>query len=143
MDCHICREQNQFFEDLFEKYRDKVKFGFTHFGSYVSNSALASEAAGNQGKFWEMHDSIFALQSIPDSTALFRIARSLNLKMDDFVNDYESIELKDQIQGNLLKLEDAGVYGTPTVFINNKPIFDNSSSEEIESLLEVEMKREY
>src|SRR5690606_25675648 len=76
-DCQMCREHNVLFEELYSKYNDKVRFGFTHYSSYVSNSAIASECAGNQLQFWAMHDSIFNSTYIPDSIALFRIAKNL------------------------------------------------------------------
>jgi hypothetical protein len=142
-DCHVCREQNKFFENLFEKYKDKLKYGFVPYGSYVSISAIAAECADNQGKFWEMHDSIFASPTVPDSTTLFRIANNLNMKMDIFKKDYENKEIKEKIRANLLVLESAGIYGTPTVLINSKPIFNNTSSDEIENLLRKEFERVY
>ena len=54
----------------------------------MSISAIASECVANQGKFWEMHDSIFNSLIIPDTTEIFRIAKNLKLNMNDFRNDF-------------------------------------------------------
>lgn len=140
-DCQMCREQNPLFEQLYQKYKDKVRFGFTHYGSYVSNSAIASECAANQGKFWEMHDSIFRPKMIPDSVALFRMAKNLKLDMNSFAEDYKNKAISDKIHENLLKLESAGIYGTPTIMINNRLIFNNTSLGEIEKLLKEEIAK--
>lgn len=141
-DCHMCREHNSFFEKLYSEYKGKVRFGFTHYSSYVSNSAIASECAANQGKFWEMHDSIFHAKLIPDSVALFRIAKNLNLNMNTFGNDFKNKTLSDKIHDNLLKLESAGIYGTPTIMINNQLIFNSTSLNEIEKMLKEEIEKE-
>jgi Protein-disulfide isomerase len=138
-DCSMCREENPIFEKLYSEYKGKVRFGFTHYSSYVSNSAIASECAARQGKFWEMHDSIFKPKIIPDSVALFRMAKNLQLDMYRFATDYRNKALSENIKANLYKLESAGVYGTPTIMINNRLIFNNTSVEEIEKLLKEEI----
>jgi protein-disulfide isomerase len=140
-DCYKCRESNSFFEKLYSEYKDNVRFGFTHYSSYVSNSAIASECASNQEMFWEMHDSIFNAKLIPDSVALFRMAKNLKLNMSDFENDYKNKALSDKINTNLLKLESAGIYGTPTIMINNRLIFNSTSLNEIEKILKEEIKK--
>jgi protein-disulfide isomerase len=139
-DCSMCREHKDFFENLCAKYKDKVRFGFTHYSSYVSNSAIASECAANQGKFWEMHDSIFNTKLVPDSVALFRMAKNLKLNMNTFSKDYKNKAISDRIMDNLLKLESAGIYGTPTIMINNRLIFNSTSLDEIEKMLKEEIK---
>ncbi len=140
-DCHMCREHNAFFEKLYSEYKGKVRFGFTHYSSYVSNSAIASECASNQGKFWEMHDSIFNAKQIPDSVALFRIAKNLELNMNTFGNDFQDKALSEKIMDNLLKLESAGIYGTPTIMINNQLVFNSTSLNEIENMLKEEIEK--
>lgn len=140
-DCQMCREHNVFFEKLYNKYNDRVRFGFTHYSSYVSNSAIASECANNQLKFWEMHDSIFNSTYIPDSLALFRIAKNLKLDMNTFTKDFRNNSLSVKIKENLLKLESAGIYGTPTIMINNRLIFNSTSINEIENMLKEEIEK--
>lgn len=140
-DCQMCREHNVLFEKLYNKYNDKVRFGFTHYSSYVSNSALASECAGNQQQFWAMHDSIFNSTYIPDSIALFRIAKNLKLDMNIFTKDFRNNALSVKIKENILKFESAGIYGTPTIMINNRLIFNSTSINEIENMLKEEIEK--
>ncbi len=140
-DCNMCREHNIFFEHLYSIYKDKVRFGFTHYSSYVSHSAIASECADNQSKFWEMHDSIFNSTYIPDSLALLRMAKNLKLDMNAFRKDFLNNALSEKIKENLIKLETAGIYGTPTIMINNRLIFNSTSINEIENMLKEEIEK--
>jgi len=137
-DCDMCRKNKHIYDKVFLKYKDKIRFGYTHFGSYVSISAIASECAANQGMFWEMHDSIYNLKNIPDTTDLFRIAQNLNMDMQSFKEDFHSKVLYKKIKDNLHSIELVGIYGTPTILINGKIIFNSASLEEIEKIIDSE-----
>ena len=141
-DCDMCRENRHVLDQLFAKYQEEIRFGFTHFGSYVSISAIASECAANQGKFWEMHDTIFNSKQIPDTTDLFQFALDMQLDMNAFNENFHDSGLVDKIEYNLYKLESAGIYGTPTIMINNRLIFNSASLEDIENMLQSEISEE-
>lgn len=134
-ECGMCREYNSVFDSLYFKYNNKVRFGYTNFGSYVTISAIAAESAAKQGKFWEMHDSIFSSSTLPDTTDIFRIAYNLKIKVNEFKIDFYDKNLQTIIENNLYMLRNAGIYATPTIMINNKPIFNSSSITEIEQML--------
>jgi protein-disulfide isomerase len=140
-ECDMCREYNPVFEKLYSEYKEKVRFGFTHYGSYVSKPAIASECANSQGKFWEMHDSIFNSKLLPDSIILFRMAKNMGLNMNGFKDDFGDKSVSVRIKDNLLKLESAGVYGTPTIMINNRLLFNSASINEIEKNLKEELEK--
>jgi protein-disulfide isomerase len=70
---------------------------------------------------------------------MYRIAKNLKLDMNTFGNDYKNKAISEKIMDNLLKLESAGIYGTPTIMINNRLIFNNTSLDEIEKLLKEEI----
>lgn len=61
--------------------------------------------------------------------------------MDRFKNDFNNREIADKIEDNFYALESAGVYGTPTIMVNNRLIFNSSSIEEIEKTLQYEIKK--
>lgn len=88
-----------------------------------------------------MHDSIYNTKDIPDSVALFGIAKNLRLNMNTFSNDYNNKFISDKISDNLLKLGAAGIYGTPTIMINNHLIFNSTSLKEIEEILKEEISK--
>jgi protein-disulfide isomerase len=134
-ECEMCRKYNAIFDSIYLKYGNKVRFGYTNFGSYVSVSALAAESAARQGKFWEMHDSIFSSSTLPDTSDILRIAKNMNLNIGEFKSDFNDKGLQTIVEKNLYIIKNAGIYATPTIMINNKPIFNSSSVNEIEKML--------
>ena len=141
LECDMCRKYAPIFQELYEKYKDKVRFGFTQFGSYTSLSAIAAESAAKQGKFWEMHDAIAFNKTLPELEDIKTIAKGLGLDMDAFEKDLNSLEIKEALKENFSKLDAAGIYGTPTIMINNKLIYNSSSVEDIEKMLTEEIKK--
>jgi protein-disulfide isomerase len=89
--------------------------------------AEAALAAHAQGKFWPMHDLLYA--GFPDLSrrTVFNYAKQLNLDMKQFTADVDSHKYRNRVQMEEKQGEDAGVSGTPTFFINGKKyngIFD-------------------
>jgi protein-disulfide isomerase len=134
-ECEMCRKFNPIFDSLYFKYKDKVRFGFTNFGSYATLSSITVECAAKQGKFWEMHDLLFSTPALPDTTDILNMAYDCNLNVDEFTKDLNDQVMKTAIERNIKLLINAGIYGTPTIMINNKPIFNSSSIAEIEQRL--------
>lgn len=140
-DCEMCREHYPVMKEIYNKYKDKVRFGFTHYGSYVTPSSLASEAAFKQDRFWEMRDSLFMQSKVPDSLLIFNIAKNMNLNLIDFYNDFNNNNLNSLIEKNMLDINSSGIYGTPTILINNRLVYNSSSKDEIEARLEFELNK--
>jgi protein-disulfide isomerase len=94
---------------------------------HAREAALASEAAGLQGRFWEMHDLLYREQPVwsnaPDVGVLFSAyAAMLGLDIDRFKKDMESDKAKARVgfdEGQAMTL---GVRSTPTIFINNQEV---------------------
>jgi Na+:H+ antiporter, NhaA family len=80
--------------------------------------AEAAEAAGLQGKFWMMHDRIFAHPGELSDNALREIARGLPIEMEDFERDLSSGVAARRIDQDLESATEAGVGDTPTFFVN-------------------------
>lgn len=90
-------------------------------------AALAGLAAHKQGKFWEMHDAIFAIGAkslSPDK--ITAAAQEIGLDMQKFNNDRISPEVKKQLTKDIADARAAQVSGTPTLFINGSRISDRS-----------------
>lgn len=141
LECSKCREFVPLFNKIYKKYKDKVKFGFTQYGSYQTLSALALEAADNQGKLWEFHDTILEKEELIEERQFFKIAEELNLDIERFSKDFKSDEKMKTLEENFKKLEKKGIYGTPTILINNRMVYNSFSYEEIEEMLEREIGR--
>jgi protein-disulfide isomerase len=143
LECEMCREYAPIFNELYQKYKDSVRFGFTQFGSYTSLSAIALESSGKQGKFWEMYDSIAFTKYLPEKTDLLKVAKNIDLNLEQFNTVLESENIKTALEDNFSKLNTAGIYGTPTIMINNKLIYNFSLIEDIEKMLIEEIKNNH
>jgi protein-disulfide isomerase len=84
----------------------------------AQNAAEAAEAAGAQGKFWEMHDYLYEHQSRLDDVALFGYAADIGLDVARFMADLESHAYAARVNEDVFGGVRSGVKGTPTFFIN-------------------------
>lgn len=88
-------------------------------------AALAALAAGEQNKFWEYHDLLFAESKIkPDS--LKKIAEKLGLDLDRFEKDMKSPTILAKLTKDASEANTLGITGTPTVFVNGRLINEKS-----------------
>ena len=119
--CPYCYDSFTAVRDLAALYPDKVKIVWRDFLGHEDSLglALAARCAGEQGKFWEMHDGLFLHQGDLSEENIVALATKNNLDITQF-NDclsqkkYASSVAKDQLDASRL-----GVTGTPTWFVNN------------------------
>ncbi len=126
---------------------DKVTFVYRHFPldqihKNARVAAYASEAASNQGKFYEFHDKLFDNQaewsSIANPLAIFeKYAKDLNLDIKKFNDDSKLDATKEKVQSDYVSGLNASVDGTPTFYLNGKKISFGSAAE-LEKLLRAE-----
>jgi protein-disulfide isomerase len=83
-------------------------------------AAEASEAAANQGAFWEMHDLLLDHQDALDADDLMRYAQRLRLDIDRFMEDLNTRAGASRVADDVDSADLSGVTGTPTFFINNR-----------------------
>ena len=105
------------------------------------SASMASEAAGVQGKFWEMYDLIFKNHidwtELADPTPVFvGYAKSLGLDVTKFTADLKNPTLAQVIQTDADSGQVAGINATPTFFINGKPIVNPSSYADFKKLID-------
>jgi protein-disulfide isomerase len=98
---------------------------------HAHEAALAAEAAGLQGRFWEMHDLLYREQSAwstaPDAPLLFeRYAGVIGLDVPRFKKDIESEQVKARIAADQRVGASLGVTSTPSIFINGQPLAHSS-----------------
>jgi len=89
-------------------------------------ASLASLAAHNQGKFWQMHDAIFAMKAQITPAKLDAAAQEIGLDMLKFNADRNSEAVKGKLTKDLADAKAAQVSGTPTLFVNSRRIKDRS-----------------
>jgi protein-disulfide isomerase len=114
------------FEQLLDKYPDRVKIVFKHyplsFHDQALPAALASMAAAEQGRFWEYHDELFINQNSLASEKYLEIAQKLGLDLKKFSLDMMRPSLRQKIEQDAAEAQKAGVTGTPTIFVNGRKL---------------------
>lgn len=103
---------------------DKASIVFKHFPlSFHKDAQLASEAtmaAHAQGKFWEMHDKIFANQKQIKRPDLDRYAEEIGLDMARFKAALDNGEFTARVKADMAEGQKAGVRGTPSIYVNGR-----------------------
>lgn len=142
--CPACASYYPIVKQVMDNFSDKVAFAYRHFPlSQHKNAELAAitvEAAGRQGKFWEMHDAIFNNQKEWSENSnvkelFIKYAGEIGLNVEQFKPDIESGELKDKVKRDLNSGISAGVNSTPTFFLNAKKI-SPTSYEDFKNIIE-------
>jgi len=122
-ECPNCLAAYPVIQELLELHGKQLRFVFRHFPIVLSHdhaqkAAEAAEAAGAQGKFWEMHDLLFEHQDDLDSASLISYARTLGLDVERFTRELESGAWADRVYHDRAGGEVSGVSWTPTFFVN-------------------------
>jgi len=122
--CPFCKRVTPTLAQIEKEYGDKVRIAFKHLPLSIHSQApqahAASEAAHRQGRFWEMHDRIFANQRDLSVETLNGYAREIGLDMDRYAKDVADPDVKKRIDDDLQQASKLGVSGTPSFFINGK-----------------------
>ena len=128
---------------MLEKNPESIKIVFKHLPLRMHNmaetAALAAIAAQNQGKFWQMHDALFATPKLNKET-IDQAAGSIELDMDKFKKDMNSPETKHKLARDLASARQADVSGTPTLFINGRRV-KSRGPDVIQKMVEQEMTK--
>ncbi len=116
---YVKRVGQRFHEVLAEIFRP---FPLTQIHPHAMDAAKAAEAAGLQGKFWEMHDVLFENQRRLDDSALLEYAKAIGLDTERFTRDFTGPEVIDRIERSVQRGLEEGVRGTPAFFLNGTPL---------------------
>ena len=143
--CPSCATATYIIDELEKEYGEKMRVVFHQFPlamhQHAVKAAMAAEAAGLQGHFWEMHDMLYKNQPVwsrtTDPTSFFAAyAETLGLDGGQFAMDAKSPE----IQARIISEGDAGVArgvkNTPTIFINGVEVRNGFRRENLEQAIE-------
>jgi protein-disulfide isomerase len=109
------------------------------FHEHAELAAEAALAAGDQGKFWPMHDLLFANQGELDRGHFDQFARQLNLDVARFEADLDDGKFRAQVAADRALGQRYGVDGTPFFFINGRPISGARSLVELQQAVQLAM----
>ena len=146
--CPACKTYAPMIKKLSEEYKDNIKVVYRHYPlpqhKNAKAAAYGAEAAGKQGKFWEMHDLLFEKQEewsnesdITEKLSIY--AESLGLNKDQWRADYESQEVKDAVNADVTLANMINLSSTPTFLLNGEKITIRNY-EDIKSKVEEKLK---
>jgi protein-disulfide isomerase len=149
-ECPPCGALHPILVQMHKEFGDKLQITFREFPlapahQHAIAAASAAEAAGLQGKFWEMHDLLYenqkAWHEAFDVRPIFEgFAKQIGLDMNRYQNDLNSDQVAERILNDGKRGHSMGVKGTPTVFLNGREVpFDSLPSDKLRVLINLEL----
>jgi protein-disulfide isomerase len=130
---------------LMQAYPTQLKLIFKQYPldihSQAAVAAAASLVAHKQGKFWPMHDSLFAQQGRLSRLTITSLAAKLGLDMQRFETDLASFEIQNTLVRDVEDGEKAGVLGTPALFIDGQRYNGNLTLDALKPVIDGKLKR--
>jgi protein-disulfide isomerase len=149
--CPSCGAYHPFVKEILSRYPQKLRLEFHHYPliSIHPNSmaaAIAAEAAGEQGHYWEMHDALFEHQQEwsgnPNAQEQFvSLAGRLGLDTNKFMASMKSPVLQERILKDVAQAQDLKVQAVPTFFINGEQTHIKLSMEDFVQVIEDHLRK--
>jgi protein-disulfide isomerase len=143
--CPYCIQAVPELEALLKVYPTQVKLIFKQFPLEIHSdayrAATAALAAQKQGKFWEMHYALFGHHQDLSMASILNIAKDLKLDETRLRADMESKEIHEIVTKDLQDGNNAGVEGTPTIFINGQRYNGRIELSNLRPLIDAELKK--
>ncbi len=142
--CPFCSRVEPTIAKVLEEYKNDVRFAFKQlplpFHNNAHAAAEAALAAKAQGKFWEMHDKMFANQGALDRPSLEKYAGEIGINVEKFKADLDSGKWKQKVDQELAEGNKIGARGTPSFFINGKSFVGAQPFEAFKGKIDDEIK---
>ena len=143
--CPFCARVNPTLAKIRDTYGDKVNIIFKDFPlpnhAQAPKAAEAAHCAAEQGKYWEMHDVMFANQRALEVPALKQSATGLGLDMAKFNQCLDSGQYASKVAAGAAQGDKLGVNSTPTLYINGRPVIGAQPFEVFKAAIDEELKR--
>ncbi len=144
-ECPFCARATGVTKELRQRFGDRFRYVFRHLPlpdvhPHSELAARAAVAADNQGRFWEMHDLLYAHQDELEYEDTAGYAAELGLDVERFLRDLDTEETAERVRADAASAEASGVRGAPTFFIGNRrhtgPYDAESLARELEAYAE-------
>lgn len=143
--CPYCAQAVIKLRALLKAYPSQVKLVFKQFPldmhSQAALAAAAAVAAHRQGKFWQLHDVMFADRTHLSRQTILAMAGSIGLDTRRFEQDWDSDAVKQVVAREQVEGEKAGVDSTPTIFIDGQKYNGGLDLDAVRPIIEGELKR--
>ncbi|HXT95649.1 MAG TPA: thioredoxin domain-containing protein [Polyangia bacterium] len=143
--CPYCSRAEGTLSQLLKDYGKDISISYKEnplpFHQNAMPAALAAEAARAQGKFWEMHDKLFASQQNLDRPSLDKYAQEVGLNMSKYKEAMDKKEGEAHIKADMAEAEKFGARGTPNFFINGRNFRGAQPLEAFKGVIDEELKK--
>jgi protein-disulfide isomerase len=143
--CPYCNRAKGTLDELLKIYKDSLQISFKHyplpFHDKAMPASIAAVAAGEQGKFWEMYDKMFANQQNLDGPSLEKYAQEIGLDMAKFKAAIANANTKAVVEADMKQATTFGVQGTPSFFVNGRAFSGAYPLESFKMVLDEELKK--
>jgi protein-disulfide isomerase len=141
-ECPACGRLYGTLRDLQQDIASRLRVVFRHYPlsgihHHAQQAAEAAEAAGAQGKFWEMHTLLFERQDALHTKDLIHYAEELALDVERVRDELKHQIYTDKVRADFIAGVQNGVYGTPGLFLNSVRYDGDRGAESIRSLLQI------
>lgn len=141
--CPSCQRAHKITSEIKNLYRGKVKWVFKDYPlkrhKGAKKLAEAARCAGEQGKFWEYQDLLFASKEKPDAETLIQYARNLGLNINRFTQSLNRSKYRLNVERDISDALKSGISSTPTFIINGKLHSGAPTLDEFKSMIEKEL----
>jgi protein-disulfide isomerase len=148
--CPSCGDKHPVMKQIQSMYGSRIKFIFRSFPLPMHDkayeAAVAAEAAGIQGKFWDMHNQLYTNQKAwsadPNYKQAFAdYAQKIGLDVDKFKDDMAGLQTKNRVDEDLKRGRAVNINQTPTLFINGKAVpYPEMTVDGLRALIDAEMQ---
>jgi protein-disulfide isomerase len=143
--CPFCSRVAPTLEDLSKEYGSDLRIVFQHnplsFHPRAKAAAIAAEAAGEQGKFWEMHDKLFANNKDLTDANFVAWAKDIGCSVKRFEDDLDDARISDRVDAQQKRGVALGARGTPAFFINGRYLSGAQPIDAFRRLIDEEKKK--
>jgi protein-disulfide isomerase len=143
-ECPYCSRAVREVDALLKAYPKEIRLVYKQFPlsmhPHARLAATAALAANEQGKFWEMHDRLFANYRQLSREHILALAKDAGLDIERFTADWASPKLAAEVSKDYKDGESAGVFGTPAFFINGKLYNGPMELSAVKPLIDAELK---
>ena len=141
-----CAKANEVVKQLLVEYEGKIRFNFRHFPlTRIHQRSLkageAAVAAGQEGKFWEMHNILFANRRNLGTTSLKLHSKEAGVNNKKFLDDLVNAIYGWQVQGDLKEGLNRGVKDVPAFFVNDELVIGKPTFENISKAIDAALKK--
>lgn len=131
-------------KEIMENYPGKIRLIIKNYPykyrDFSRMAAAASLAAGEQGKYWEMHDILITRSPKLDRASLISYAKELELDMDKFMQALDSEKIDQEINRDIELAQSIDLYNTPTFYINGRQVVGERPYEYFKNIIDEKLQ---